>query len=180
MKIYTRTGDDGTTGLVGGSRIHKTDPLVDAIGTVDELNAVLGHCVTGLPEPDLVAILTHAQSVLFEIGAEIATPPASKFDNATVGEAEVEALEVSIDELTVHLEPLRQFVLPGGSEHAARLHVARAVCRRAERSVLALESPRALVCMFLNRLSDWLFVAARTANARSNVEDVKWISHRGT
>jgi cob(I)alamin adenosyltransferase len=177
LKIYTRTGDDGTTGLVGGSRISKTDARMEAIGTVDELNAVLGHAVAVAPEGDLHEILKATQSLLFELGAELATPVGSKFNNATLGWEPIDRLEGSMDELTNELEPLRHFVLPGGSEFAARLHVARAVCRRAERAVLATESPRPLVCMYLNRLSDWLFVAARTANARSNVEDVKWISH---
>ena len=177
LKIYTRTGDDGTTGLVGGSRISKTDDRMEAIGTVDELNAVLGHALAVAPGGDLHELLLGSQSVLFELGAELATPAGSKFNNATLGQDPIDRLEASMDALTSDLEPLRHFVLPGGTEFAARLHVARAVCRRAERAVLATEAPRPLVCMYLNRLSDWLFVAARTANARSNVEDVKWISH---
>lgn len=179
MKIYTRTGDDGTTGLVGGVRVSKSDALIEAIGTVDELNAALGFALAADPEPQTRSILCRAQNALFEIGAELATPPGSRFDNASLGVGEVEALEASIDFQTTALAPLKNFVLPGGSEAAARLHMARAVCRRAERSILAVPQVRPLVPMYLNRLSDWLFTAARTANATLNVEDVKWVSTRG-
>lgn len=179
MKIYTKTGDDGTTGLVGGSRIRKDDVRVEAVGAVDELNAALGLAiVSGLPEP-LASILHDVQCRLFDIGAELATPPDSKFNNASLPEADIRALEVSIDLQTEDLPTLRNFILPGGSEQAARLHFARTLCRRAERSVLRIEpSPRADVLCYLNRLSDWLFVAARTTNAHLNVEDIKWTAQQ--
>lgn len=177
MKIYTKTGDRGTTGLVGGSRVAKTDPRIAAIGDVDELNAVLGWArAVGLGS-DLDALLAEAQARLFDLGAELATPQESKFDNRYLDESDVQRIEQSIDDLDDALPPLANFILPGGAEASARLHMARSVCRRAERSVLALKEVveiRDVAIEFLNRLSDWLFVAARTVNVRSGVEDVKW------
>jgi len=179
MKIYTKTGDDGTTGLVGGSRVSKADPLIECYGTVDELNATIGLAAVNAP-PALLAELRQVQADLFVIGSHLATPTASphraslpKLDGAIV-----ERLEQAIDATTAHLPALSHFILPGGSEVAARLHLARTVCRRAERLVVALpeagvELP--LIVRYLNRLSDWLFVEARLANQIASVPDVIWV-----
>jgi len=177
MKIYTKTGDKGTTGLVGGSRVSKTDPRIVAIGEVDELNAVLGLARASSLSEDLDLVLAEAQARLFDLGAELATPETSKFSNAYLDDSDVMRLESSIDSLDAELPPLASFILPGGSEAAARLHLARSVCRRAERAVLELRQSieiRDVAISFLNRLSDWLFTAARTTNHRLGVEDVKW------
>lgn len=181
MKIYTRTGDDGTTGLVGGGRVAKTDPRIEAIGTVDELNSWIGLCRSAGLSSDLDAVLAEVQARLFDIGAELATPASSRFTNAALTDNDVLRLEKSMDLQNEELPPLHAFVLPGGTEAAARLHGARSVCRKAERSVLAFRERctiRNVIGEFLNRLSDWLFVAARTANARMNVEDVTWSARK--
>lgn len=177
MRIYTKTGDKGTTGLVGGSRVSKTDPRIRAIGEVDELNAALGWVRTATLPQDLDEILREAQARLFDLGAELATPEVSKFNNAFLDESDVLRLERSIDSMDDELPPLASFILPGGSEAAARLHLARSICRRAERAVLELRESseiRDVAISFLNRLSDWLFTAARTTNHRLGVEDVEW------
>lgn len=171
MKIYTKTGDDGTTGLVGGSRIGKDSPLIQAIGDVDELNALIGIARTH-GAGDLDDTLGKIQNWLFDLGAELATPPGGRFNNDSIGEANIDYLEQSIDSLTGQVEPLRNFILPGGSPLAAALHHARTVCRRAERSVIALGRERAEPVTLLNRLSDWLFTAARYANRERG--DVIW------
>ena len=169
MKIYTKTGDDGTTGILGGGRVLKSSSRIAAIGDVDELNACLGLC-----DDDA---LPWIQSVLFELGAELASPPNARIQSRTIGDAHAKRLEEQMDAMTAGLPTLKNFILPGGSEQATRLHLARAICRRAERSVLVLhneEPQRPELLVFLNRLSDWLFVAARTANAREGVPDVDW------
>ena len=166
-KIYTRTGDDGTSGLVDGSRRSKHDPRFDAVGAIDEANAVLGWAGLAVDEPsDLIRI----QNDLFDLGADLATPGGDFAPSATVLRivpAQVEWLEQRIDAANEGLAPLTSFILPGGSEPAARLHVARTAVRRAERSMTALAAaepvnPAALA--YANRLSDYLFVAARAAN----------------
>jgi len=181
MKIYTRTGDDGTTGLYGGVRVPKDDPRVEAYGTVDETNAALGLArAAGLP-PEVEAVLATAQSTLFDVGAALATPSDRANAAATVGEDDVALLEGAIDVLEARLAPLQTFVLPGGTEAAARLHVARTVCRRAERLVVALarRAPVApAIVRWLNRLSDLLFVQARYANHVAKVPDVPWVGRR--
>jgi cob(I)alamin adenosyltransferase len=180
VKIYTRTGDDGTTGLFGGARVGKDDPRVEAYGTVDEANAACGLArAAGLP-PAVDAVLAHAQATLFDVGASLASP--GKGGTASpVGEDDVVALERAIDDLEETLAPLRTFVLPAGSEAASRLHLARTVARRAERLVVALRAHGPVhgdVVRYLNRLSDYLFVAARAANRASRVPDVPWTSRR--
>lgn len=167
MKIYTRTGDQGETSLFGGRRVAKNDPRIEAYGTVDELNSFLGAVAVD----DIPAI----QSDLFEIGAHLASPGTSRFPG--VDASRIEQLERSIDEMERELAPLTSFILPGGSPAAAQLHIARTVCRRAERRVVALEddsSATQSTLRYLNRLSDWLFVAARFANHRAGVADVPW------
>jgi cob(I)alamin adenosyltransferase len=177
MRIYTRTGDEGTTGLLGGDRIAKGSPRIAAIGDVDELNAALGLARVYAAGSDLDAELTRLQNWLFDFGSELACPPGGKFAIAAIHEAHVAHLEASMDAMTAGLPPLKEFILPGGSPLAAHLHLARCVARRAERTVLDLhraEPIRDVALQFLNRLSDWLFVAARTANASANVPDIKW------
>ena len=180
-KIYTRTGDDGTTGLVDGSRLGKNSARMEAIGAVDEANSFLG--AAAVVAEGMAGDLFRIQNDLFDLGADLATP-ATEDDDFAPGEmtlrivaAQVAWLEQAIDVANERLEPLNSFVLPGGSELAARLHIARAECRRAERAVVALAAgervnPQALA--YINRLSDYLFVAARLAND-SGAADVKWV-----
>jgi cob(I)alamin adenosyltransferase len=186
-RIYTRTGDDGTTGLGDGSRRAKHDARVDAFGEVDEANCVIGLArvatrVSG--EPALAPIeetLARAQNDLFDLGADLCAPPSpeKKDTRLRIAPGQVERLERDIDVLNAELNPLRSFVLPGGSAAAAALHQARAVCRRAERRMTALaaiegEPVGATALAYINRLSDYLFVAARYANERGRA-DVLWV-----
>lgn len=178
-KIYTRTGDDGTTGLFGGPRVRKNDLRVAAYGDVDELNSHLGVVLAGELPPSLRSMLTQIQHELFDLGGELASPDPEKMGTRTLDQSQVERLERQIDELSGTVPPLRQFVLPGGSLAAAQLHVARTVCRRAERTLLSLVDSASddigpIPLIYLNRLSDWLFVAARFANFSSGVPDVAW------
>jgi cob(I)alamin adenosyltransferase len=178
MKLYTRTGDDGTTGLFGGGRVPKTSRRVDAYGTVDEANATIGAArATGL-EANADAVLADVQEDLFSLGAELACVPGreAKLASAPLGQTDIDRLERAIDDTDAGCPPLRQFILPGGSPQAAALHVARTVCRRAERAVLALDDapPRRETVVYLNRLSDLLFALARRANVVAGVDDVPW------
>jgi cob(I)alamin adenosyltransferase len=178
MKLYTKTGDDGTTGLFGGGRVPKASARVEAYGTVDETNAFLGVArATGLP-PAIDATLAPIQEDLFTLGAELACVPGKegKLGMTPIGEADIARLERAIDEADGACAPLKSFVLPGGSPQAAALHVARTVCRRAERAVLALDDApaRSDVVIYLNRLSDLLFALARWANVLAAVPDVPW------
>ncbi len=186
MRIYTGTGDDGTTGLFGGGRVTKDALRVEAYGTVDELNSVLGLAVASLPPGDQAAalgtLLTRLQSQLLDLGAELATLPENLRRAAgqrvpRVTADTVAALEGEIDRYTAALPPLTNFILPGGSPGAATLHLARTVCRRAERLVVALQRQSEvapLTVVYLNRLSDLLFTLARAANAAAGVSDVPW------
>ncbi len=179
MKIYTKTGDEGLTGLFGGKRVSKADPRVEAYGAVDELNSAIGVArAAGLPEAS-GSLLDSIQSELFDIGAELAAVPekADKLFVPVVAESQIEALERAIDESEGRLVPLQTFILPGGTPGAAQLHVARTVCRRAERRVVALateEPVRGEIVRYLNRLSDLLFSWARLANLEAEVPDVPW------
>lgn len=178
MKLYTKTGDDGTTGLFGGARVSKTSARVDAYGTIDETNAAIGLArALGVIE-SVDAVLARVQDDLFTVGAELACVPGreAKLRMRLVGPEQVANLENAIDEAELACPPLRTFVLPGGSTSAAALHLARTVCRRAERTVLALEDapPRSDVVVYLNRLSDLLFVLARRSNIAAGVGDVPW------
>ena len=177
MKIYTRTGDTGETGLFGGPRVPKDAQRIEAYGTVDELNAMLGLARSaGLPKT-VDAIVTTAQNELFELGAELATPPSHGSDAARITAAHVTRIESSIDELEQQLPQLKTFILPGGSQGAATLHVARCVCRRAERAsvrLAATEHVSSHVLAYLNRLSDLLFVAARATNQSAGAEETPW------
>ena len=181
MKIYTKTGDDGTTGLFGGGRVAKNDPRVEAYGDVDELNACLGlaRSIERLPRID--EVILPIQRDLFGLGALLATPDHEKMreqlSKARIDEERIGELERAIDACESELEPLRSFIIPGGTPKAAALHVARTVCRRAERRVVHLtaeiELP-ALVVVYLNRLSDLLFMLARVANNRAGAGEVTW------
>jgi cob(I)alamin adenosyltransferase len=186
VKIYTRTGDDGTTGLFGGDRVAKSHPRIHAYGTVDEANAAVGLArallpTSGLPDADrdaLDARLAQVQHDLFVLGGDLATPGATKYPVPRVEPSHVEWLERGIDALEEGVEPLKHFILPGGTPAAAALHTARTVARRAERLTVETavqEAVSAHVVHYLNRLSDFLFVAARWTNASAGVEDVKWV-----
>ena len=178
MKIYTRRGDDGMTGLLGAGRVLKSAPRVEAYGSVDELNAVLGVARAQDMNGWLAASLDSIQNRLFAVGAELAsTTPEALARLERIDAASVAWLETEIDRLEADLAPLTQFIVPGGSPFAAALHVARTVCRRAERRVVALAqsdpvSPE--VVHYLNRLADLLFVMARWANHRAGVVDLPW------
>lgn len=179
MKIYTRTGDEGDTGLFGGPRVRKDDLRIESYGTVDELNAWLGLVRTELADPRLDSELARVQHELFDLGAELATPDPAAFHLRLVGEADIARLEAQIDQAEQELQPLKQFILPGGTRAASLLHLARTVCRRAERRLVSLTAePDTTVApqlvVYLNRLSDWLFVAARLANARAGQAEAPW------
>lgn len=177
-RIYTKTGDRGDTGLWGGQRVPKDHVRVEAYGTVDELVAALGQARVLAPPPELAPLLGDLQALLFELGAELATPPAKTPRPAGIDEADITRLERLIDEHEAALPPLKSFILPGGTPLAAALHVARAVCRRAERRVVTLRetepATRATTVIFLNRLGDLLFVLARRANHLAGTADLAW------
>ena len=175
-KIYTRTGDDGTTGLGDGSRVPKDDARVAAFGTVDELNSHIGVLLASELPADIREMLTEIQHALFDVGGELCIPDRTVIESDDVGR-----LESLLDRLNDVLPPLKDFILPGGTAPAATCHVARAVCRRAERAIVSLvrdgkANPQTM--RYLNRLSDLLFVTARTLNARANVPDVLWQSRK--
>lgn len=182
-KIYTRTGDDGTTGLVDGSRLPKHAARMEAIGAVDEANSAIGLAVCALVGTSHAATLTRIQNDMFDLGADLATP-AQPGDDFAPGEmtlrivaAQHEWLETAIDAINERLSPLRSFILPGGSEAAARVHIARASARSAERRATALAASDAVnpaALAYLNRLSDYLFVLARAVN-RDGADDVLWV-----
>ena len=183
-KIYTRTGDDGTTGLVDGSRVGKHDPLCQAVGDVDEANSAIGMAMAALGECDEAALLRRIQNDLFDLGADLATPVTDGADPEwalRITAAQAERLEREIDRLNEALPSLDSFILPGGSAAAAAVHLARAIVRRAERSVVAAAEARAInppARTYLNRLSDLLFVLARHVNASAalgGTGDIKWV-----
>lgn len=179
-RIYTKTGDAGDTGLFDGTRVSKADPRVDAYGEVDELSACLGlaRCRL-LSQRDLVAVIDRSQRTLMAIGARLADPRhrvSARVEKTSLAEAHVTDIERDIDAFEAELPPLRHFLLAGGSEAGAALHLARAICRRAERRVVSLgvDAVEPLVIVYLNRLSDLLFVMARVANARAGVPEIEW------
>ena len=181
MKIYTRTGDDGTTGLFGGQRVAKSDPRIDCYGTVDELNAAVGLAATAVEVgPGLADKLRRVQNELFVIGSHLATPESDTRRLARLPDLDdsaVARLEAEIDAAEADLPPLKNFILPGGADAAARLHLARTVCRRAERLLVAFAASQPIdpvILRYFNRLSDWLFVYARWVNHRQGVADVAW------
>ena len=191
MKIYTKTGDAGETSLFDNSRVSKADPRVDAYGEVDEVNACLGAAIAAVRlrhsvasagqglNDDIAAVLVAIQKDLFAVGARLADPSsriADRVTKAAVTALQIELLEATIDRLEAELPPLRRFILPGGSPAGALLHLARTVCRRAERRVIGLgpDSVEPGVIIYLNRLSDLLFTLARVANKRAGAGEVTW------
>ena len=181
MKIYTKTGDTGQTGLFGGGRVPKDDIRVEAYGDVDELNAVLGVARSVEMMPRIDEVLVPIQRDLFAIGALLATPNRDKMaqhlQKARIDDGRIAELERAIDEGEAELEPLMAFIIPGGTPKAAALHVARTVCRRAERHVVRLQREvelPAVAIIYLNRLSDLLFTLARVANRRAGAGEVTW------
>jgi cob(I)alamin adenosyltransferase len=179
MKIYTRQGDSGGTGLVGGQRVSKDDARIEAYGTLDELSAALGVVGSLSQRESLVELLRQIQRDLFVMGAQLATPPPASSPAGEIAAGDVERLERVIDQHEASLPALRQFILAGGSATAAHLHLARVVCRRAERRVVTLSRHAEIggqLIPYLNRLSDLLFVLARSANAAEGVADIPWQS----
>jgi cob(I)alamin adenosyltransferase len=178
MKIYTKTGDTGETSLFGGKRVPKSTLRIDAYGTVDELNAQLGVVRALQPSAEVDTMLEKIQNQLFLLGADLAAPFGSApADAKKIQQNEIQFLEDTIDRLDAQLEPLKSFILPGGSHAGAQLHIARTVCRRAERFVDALgrkEEIGRLPLIYLNRLADLLFVAARYTNKLAGMEETKW------
>lgn len=189
MKLYTRTGDDGTTGLFSGTRVSKDHPRIEAYGTVDELNSWLGMVASACDqsrafEARLAAILGEIQSRLFDIGADLATPEGAAQESRImrIGDEHVAESERWIDEVEAGNTPMKHFVMPGGTEVASRLHVARTVCRRAERLMVTLNhsepvTPAAI--RYVNRISDLLFAAARRVNCEAGVADIPWVPSGG-
>jgi len=180
MKIYTKTGDRGETGLFGGERVSKSSLRIEAYGTVDELNAYIGLAVTRVTESSIKFLLEKIQNQLFTIGADLATPKNKKNEKLNIKrtpEIFPLGIEKEIDKYEEKLEPLKSFILPGGSTGAAQLHICRTITRRAERRVVALNNEEKIgenIIIFLNRLSDLFFVLARYENAVSGTPDVKW------
>jgi len=179
VKIYTKTGDAGETSLFDHTRVSKADPRVDAYGEVDELNACLGAARALDIDPDLTAAIEQIQKELFAIGARLADPAhriAARVSKADVVEEQIARLEQTIDRLEAELPPLRRFILPGGSRGGSLLHLARTICRRAERRVVSLGAGAVdpVIVTYLNRLSDLLFVMARAANHRSGMPEIEW------
>jgi cob(I)alamin adenosyltransferase len=179
MKIYTKTGDRGDTGLFGGPRVSKDSLRIEAFGTVDELNSVLGVARTEPLPSEIDSLVERIQNELFSLGAELATPNPAAHGTSLVGPPQVATLEHAIDHFEATLAPLQQFILPGGSKGAAQLHLARTVCRRAERRLVTLardsaEPIGADLIVYLNRLSDLLFVLARAVNAAAGQPDIPW------
>ncbi len=180
MKIYTRTGDAGSTGLFGGPRTAKDDVRIEAYGTVDELNAALGVAGAYICDKGISAQLFRIQNELFNIGAELATPDPDRMGTRAILQPAIDRLESEIDATEGELPPLKHFILPAGSLAATHLHMARAICRRAERRVVTLShtADPAIsmeIVIYLNRLSDLLFVLSRQANQMDAVEEVRWV-----
>ena len=182
MKIYTKTGDSGETGLFGGQRVPKDHLRIEACGAVDELNCAIGLAMVHLSELDLRELLRKLQNQLFSVGADLATPGSADETRGSatvhrVGPEWAAQMEPHIDMLEGEVPPLRQFILPGGTPAGAHLHLARAICRRAERRVVSLSHEEELnpeIIRYLNRLSDFLFTLARAANMRASVIDTYW------
>ncbi len=181
-KIYTRTGDDGTTSLFGGERVGKGNPRIDAYGTVDETNSIVGLArahLKGEPgEEELDPVLGDLQEELFVLGADLATPMNAKPVVERIDEAHVTALESRIDRFDADLQPLKRFILPGGTPAGASLHSARTVCRRAERRIVEASTSTPIndqAVVYLNRLSDLFFVLARWANRQAGVREDTWV-----
>lgn len=176
VKIYTKTGDDGSTGLIGGNRIRKSSPRIIAYGTVDELNSSLGIALSLKLDIDIADLLTKIQNDLFVVGADLANPDLKNISNRVTDDM-VQFLESSIDELEKELSPISYFILPGGDPIASHVHMARAISRRAETSIVYLaeiEEINKTCKIYINRLADLLFVIARVINKRKMIKDIAW------
>ena len=176
MKIYTKTGDDGTTGLIGNKRVKKSNPRIASYGMVDELNASIGIVLSSKLGKDIQVLLTKIQNDLFVVGADLANPDLKNKSNRVTSEMTT-YLEKEIDRLEEKLDPITYFILPGGDLVASQIHLARAICRRAETNMVSLSEIEAInnLCLiYMNRLSDLLFVVARTINKRKKISDVAW------
>ncbi len=181
LKIYTKTGDDGTTGLFGGDRRRKDDIRVEAYGCVDELNAHLGYLIAILDPLSVPKVLHEIQKRLFTIGSNLATEPNRGLDLPDLTPSDIELLEHAIDEMEKELSPLKHFLLPVGHPHVAWCHVCRTVCRRAERRVVSLaaqETVADIIIRYLNRLSDYLFILGRFIARNNEVSEVPWIPRK--
>jgi cob(I)alamin adenosyltransferase len=181
MKIYTRTGDSGDTALLGGNRVSKDDVRIIAYGDVDELNSSIGLTVAQEPREMALQLLEQIQADLFSIGANLASPDPNKVKNALVkariDDSAIERLEQAIDDTESSLDPLKTFILPGGTTKSAQFHVARTICRRAERSIVRLAQQTdvpEIIVRYINRLSDLLFVLGRLANKKAGIKDKAW------
>jgi cob(I)alamin adenosyltransferase len=180
LKIYTKTGDTGETSLFGGKRVPKDSLRIEAYGTVDELNSVIGVCRSVNTVNEVDVILEEIQNDLFTLGADLAAPQPSKKKNKRIQSSDISRLEHHIDKIELLLQPLRNFILPGGNRTAAMIHFARTVCRRAERLAVKLsheESIDEFSVVYLNRLSDLLFVLGRRVNTLSSTPEIKWNPH---
>ncbi len=178
MKIYTKTGDDGTTGLFGGNRVSKDNTRIEAYGTVDELNSNIGYLKSTFRNAEFDAFLENIQSKLFTIGSQLATPDKSKLSVKPINNEDINRIEEEIDSLNTQIEPLRNFILPGGCASSAYCQIVRTVCRRAERRVVTLHQQTEVdyeIMHFLNRLSDYFFVLARVLNKQEGRDDVAWV-----
>jgi cob(I)alamin adenosyltransferase len=178
MKVYTKTGDDGSTGLFGGKRVRKDHVRIAAYGTVDEANAAIGVGRAEGPADLLYSMLERVQGELFVVGADLATPASAKPSVPRISPTEIAGLEADIDRMEEDLPPLKTFVLPGGTKRAAALHMGRTVSRRAEREIFSAMDTESIgpnVAIYLNRLSDFLFVAARWANHAAGIPDTPWL-----
>lgn len=177
-KIYTKTGDDGTTGLFGGTRLPKDHIRIEAYGTVDELNSVIGWLISTIPDKHIDNLLLTIQSRLFTVGSNLASDPAKEMITPDLLEDDVRLIEESIDKMQESLPPLKHFIMPGGSPSVSAAHLARTVCRRAERRCVSLSHSSGVepvIILYLNRLSDFFFVLARWLGAREGVAEVKWL-----
>lgn len=180
-KIYTKTGDDGTTGLFGGARLLKDHIRIEAYGTVDELNAVIGWLMTTIPDKQIDSILQTIQSRLFTVGSNLASEPGKNMITPDLVDEDIELIEQYIDKMQDTLPVLKHFIMPGGSASVSAAHMARTVCRRAERRCVTLSQSSTvdpIIILYLNRLSDFFFVLARWLSAREGVEEIKWIPRK--
>ena len=179
MKIYTKTGDEGTTSLFGGKRVHKDDIRIEAYGTVDELNTFIGLLLTTIFDKDQKHILTAIQNRLFTIGSNLASDPEKQMITPDISEQDIQLLEQAMDNMDNDLLPLRNFILPGGSLSVSYAHICRTICRRAERRVVTLNRESSVdqrIEIYLNRLSDYFFVLSRWLAHIENVKEVLWVS----
>ncbi len=181
MKIYTKTGDKGTTGLFGGARVSKDDIRIEAYGTLDELNSFMGTLIATIDLDNQVAILTEVQNRLFTMGSNLASDPSKEMITPDLTDADIKILEEAIDNMNEHLDPLRAFILPGGSVAVGLAHQCRTICRRAERRVVTLSNVSTVdeqIGKYLNRLSDYLFVLGRMIAKSQNVKEVNWVPRK--